>query len=75
MKLRNNHGDLHMPAEITTVEDFAEIAKRASKCLVKKQKDVVKLKLRTKKRLYTYKTDPINADRLLKNITCDIIEL
>ena len=64
-----------MPKEIFDEEKFLELAEFAIHCRVKRVKDVVKLKLRTKKLLYTYKTDPITADRLVRALTCDIIEL
>ena len=64
-----------MPREIFDEEKFTEISEYAIHCRVKRLKDNVKLKLRTKKILYTYKTDPITAERLLRNISCDIIEL
>ncbi|MGQ4874940.1 MAG: hypothetical protein ACP6IY_12810 [Promethearchaeia archaeon] len=64
-----------MPREIFDKEKFLEIAEYAEHCRVKRLKDVVKLKLRTKKILYTYKTDPVTAEELLKSIKCEIIEL
>ena len=64
-----------MPKEIFDDEKFLELAEFAIHCRVKRVKDVVKLKLRTKKVLYTYKTDPTTADRLVRGLSCDIIEL
>ena len=64
-----------MPREILDENKFLEISEYAVHCRVKRLKEVVKLKLRTKKILYTYKTDPASAERLLRNIGCDIIEL
>jgi len=64
-----------VPREIFNEEKFIEISEYAIHCRVKRLKDKVKLKLRTKKILYTYKTDPATAERLLRNISCDIIEL
>ncbi|MFX1309211.1 MAG: hypothetical protein ACFE9M_03695 [Promethearchaeota archaeon] len=64
-----------MPREIFDENQFLEISDYAIHCRVKRLKEVVKLKLRTKKILYTYKTDPATAERLLRNISCDIIEL
>ncbi|GAH28206.1 unnamed protein product [marine sediment metagenome] len=64
-----------MPKEIFDEEKFLELAEFAIHCRVKRVKDVVKLKLRTKKVLYTYKTDPTTADRLVRGLSCDIIEL
>ena len=64
-----------MPREIFDEDKFIEISEYAIHCRVKRLKDIVKLKLRTKKIVYTYKTDPATAERLLRNINCDIIEL
>jgi len=64
-----------MPREIKSEEKFLELAERSIHCRVKRVKDTVKLKLRTKKILYTYKTDPDSAERILRNLTCDVIEL
>ncbi|MHA1722437.1 MAG: hypothetical protein ACTSXW_05090 [Candidatus Baldrarchaeia archaeon] len=64
-----------MPKEIKNAEKFLEIAKRAIECRVKRLGDVVKLKLRTKRYLYTLKTTPEEAENLLKRIQCEIVEL
>ena len=64
-----------MPREIFDENKFLELSEYAIHCRVKRLKEIVKLKLRTKKILYTYKTDPESAERLLRNISCDIIEL
>ena len=64
-----------MPQEIFNEEKFLKLSEHSVHCRVKRLKDVVKLKLRTKKSLYTYKTDPATAEKLLKQITCEVIEL
>ncbi len=64
-----------MPKEIFDQERFLELADRSIHCRVKRVKDIVKLKLRTKKYLYTYKADPNTAENLLTQINCNIIEL
>jgi len=64
-----------LPKEIFDEEKFLDLAEYAVHCRVKRVKDIVKLKLRTKKTLFTFKTDPIVADRLLRNLKCDVIEL
>jgi hypothetical protein len=63
-----------MPTEISDTEDFVKISDRATECRVKRLKDVVRLKLRTPKRLYTIKVDPEKAAELLKQIRCEVIE-
>jgi hypothetical protein len=64
-----------VPQEIFDEEKFLEISEYAIHCRVKRLKEIVKLKLRTKKILYTFKTDPTTAERLLRDISCDVIEL
>ncbi|MFO8020598.1 MAG: 50S ribosomal protein L38e [Promethearchaeia archaeon] len=64
-----------MPKEIFDEDQFLDLSRRSIHCRVKRLEDVVKLKLRTKKYLYTYKTDPGNAERLIKEINCEIIEI
>ena len=63
-----------MPAEITDAEEFVRVSERASECRVKRLKDVVKLKLRTQRQLYTIRVDPEKAADLLKQVKCEIIE-
>ena len=65
-----------MPSEILESEKFLEIANSlATSCRVKKSGDVVKLKLRTPKTLYTYKTDAKEADSLIAKLEIEILEL
>ncbi|MFX1446117.1 MAG: hypothetical protein ACFFHV_22125 [Promethearchaeota archaeon] len=64
-----------MPKEIFDEEKFLKLAEFAVHCRVKRIKDTVKLKLRTKKTLFTLKTSPESAERLLRQINCQIIEL
>jgi len=64
-----------LPKEIFDENKFLELSEFAVHCRVKRIKDIVKLKLRTKRYLYTYKTDPTSAERILRNISCEIIEI
>ncbi|MEM2026362.1 MAG: 50S ribosomal protein L38e [Candidatus Bathyarchaeia archaeon] len=64
-----------MPAEIFDVEKFIELSEKAYHCRVKRLKDVVKLKLRTPKMLYTLKVDPSKAEEVLKRIKCEVKEV
>lgn len=64
-----------MPKEIKDQKEFLEIAPLAIECRVKRSGDIVKIKLRTKKMLYTLKVDPKTADQLIKVVECPIIEL
>ena len=64
-----------MPSEIFDSEKFIEISGRAEYCAVKRLKDVVKLKLRTPKRLYTLKVEPAKAEEIIKKLQCEIREI
>ena len=64
-----------MPIELKSEEEFLDLSKRAQSCRVKRSGDVVKLKLRTKKSLYVFKTTPEKANILTKRLDIDIIEL
>ncbi|OLD03776.1 hypothetical protein E6H36_08915 [Candidatus Bathyarchaeota archaeon] len=64
-----------MPAEITNADQFVDISEGALECRVKRSKDVVKLKLRTPSRLYTYKIKVDRADDVLKRLKCEIVEV
>jgi len=64
-----------MPSEIFDGEKFVEISGRAEYCAVKRLKDVVKLKLRTPKRLYTLKVEPTKAEEIIKKLQCEIREI
>ncbi|MEM2393514.1 MAG: 50S ribosomal protein L38e [Candidatus Bathyarchaeia archaeon] len=64
-----------MPEEIFEVEKFIEISERAEYCAVKRLRDVVKLKLRTPRRLYTLKVDPSKAEEVIKMLKCEIREV
>ena len=65
----------NMPREIQNEEEFLEIVERASECRVKRLRDSVKMKLRTPSYLYTFKTDPGTAERLLAGIKVPIIDV
>jgi len=64
-----------MPAEIFDVDKFVELSENASHCNVKRLKKVVKLKLRTKKKLFTLKVDPSRAEEVVKKLRCEIVEI
>ena len=63
-----------MPKELTDEKEFVEMSERAVECRVKRLQDVVKLKLRTDRYLYTFKADPTRAAELLKQVKCEVIE-
>jgi ferritin-like protein len=64
-----------MPTEISDVDKFVEISERAEYCAVKRLKDVVKLKLRTSRMLYTLKVEPSKAEEVIKKLRCEIREI
>jgi hypothetical protein len=63
-----------MPSTIADTEEFVRISERAIECRVKRLKDVVKLKLRTPRQLYTIQVTPDKAAELVKQIRCQVIE-
>ena len=59
-----------MPKEIFDSEEFIALAENADKCLIKKNPKETKLKLCTKKYLYTIVLDPDEASDVLGKIKC-----
>ena len=64
-----------MPQEIFNPEDFLDIADRATECRVKRKGDIVKIKLRTKTRLFTFKSSPEEANAILQRIQLPVVDL
>ncbi|NHI91407.1 MAG: hypothetical protein EAX96_02820 [Candidatus Lokiarchaeota archaeon] len=64
-----------MPTEITDEEKFIELSGQALECRVKHSQNSIKFKLRTKKRLYTFKASPERADALKKRIQCEVNDI
>ncbi|MCW4020207.1 MAG: 50S ribosomal protein L38e [Candidatus Bathyarchaeota archaeon] len=64
-----------MPAEIFDVDEFVQLSEEAEYCAVKRLKDVVKLKLRAPKTLYTLKIDSPKAEEVFKKLRCEIREI
>jgi hypothetical protein len=65
----------NMPEEIFDVDKFIQIAERAKYCNIKRLEREVKLKLRTPKKLYTFKINPTKAEEIIKKLRCEIREL
>ena len=63
-----------MPSEIFDVDEFIKIAERAEYCDVKRLDREVKLKLRTKRRVFTFKVNPTKAEEIVKKLRCEIRE-
>jgi hypothetical protein len=68
---------INLPEELKTREEFMTTLGLASICYVKrlKKSETVKLKLRTKKRLYTYKTNPKEANEIVQNLNIPVEEV
>ncbi len=66
---------LDMPKEIYDAEEFIALAEDATKCIVKKNGDKTKLKLRTNRYLYTIVLDPDEASTVLGKIQCPTEEI
>jgi ferritin-like protein len=64
-----------MPSEIFDVDKFIELSERAEYCAIKRSKDLVKLKLRTPRRLYTLKAEPAKAEEIIKKLQTEIREI
>ena len=64
-----------LPKEIFDPEEFLALAEKASECRVKRLGDVMKLKLRTSRQLYTIKLESVEGEELLKKIGCPTREL
>ncbi|MEM0011210.1 MAG: 50S ribosomal protein L38e [Candidatus Bathyarchaeia archaeon] len=65
-----------MPAEIFDAKKFIELSEKAEYCVVKrlKKENIVKLKIRTPRMLYTLKVDPAKAEEILKQVKCEVRE-
>ncbi|MFX0106878.1 MAG: 50S ribosomal protein L38e [Candidatus Hodarchaeota archaeon] len=63
-----------MPKQITDVEKFLDMTEDAEECRVKRGSDHVKLKLRTKRYLYTITLEPQEAETVLQQVKCQIVE-
>ena len=63
-----------MPRQIHSSEEFMKILPQATECRVVRRDGRVKLKLRTRRFLYTYITDESEAEDLLKNVKIPIVE-
>ncbi|MHA1712811.1 MAG: hypothetical protein ACTSW4_02025, partial [Candidatus Ranarchaeia archaeon] len=68
-------GKRTMPVEIYDPEEFIELSKKSLECRIIRKGDVVKLKLRGKKYLYTLKTKPKDVEKILSRINCEVREV
>jgi hypothetical protein len=63
-----------MPKQINSADEFKKLVPSASFLKVVREDDKVKLKLRTKKILYTYVTKKDEADELIKESKLEVNE-
>lgn len=59
-----------MPREIRDPEEFLALAEKASECRIKRLGGITKIKLRTRRQLYTLKIDSEKVDEILGKIKC-----
>lgn len=65
-----------MPKEVKNKEEFLKLIPLAIECRVKQNENVIKIKLRTKRYLYTYKTtDQNEVKEILDQVKCPIINI
>jgi len=64
-----------LPKEILDIEEFIQLSNKAMECRVRRSGNLVKLKLRTGKGLYTIKLDANKAEQVLEGLNCQITEI
>ena len=64
-----------MPEEVFDKDKFVEISERAEYCDIKRLRRMVKLKLRTSRKLFTLKVNPTKAEEIVKKLRCEIREV
>jgi hypothetical protein len=65
-----------MPRQIHSAEQFEKLMPKAQEVRVVRTNDSVKIKLRTPDSLYTYKTNPDEAEDLIKSVKdIEVVEL
>lgn len=64
-----------MPVEIHDKEEFVKISNRAVDCRIKKLGEYVKVKLRTKRKLYTIKVKANEVDELVARLKVKCTEV
>lgn len=69
------NGETEMPREVFDVEEFVKLSETALACRVKRLKDLVKLKLRTPRTLYTIRLEAPEAEEVLKRVKCEVQEV
>jgi ferritin-like protein len=63
-----------LPVEVSDIDEFVRLSEKAEYCLVKRIKNMAKLKLRTSKELYTLKIESKKTEEVFKKLKCEIRE-
>jgi hypothetical protein len=63
-----------MPREIKNKEEFQRLLPLAEEVRVIRRNDLVKLKIRTRDLLYTFKTTNEDADSLIKGLKVEVLD-
>ncbi len=63
-----------MPSELTSKDQFKKLLGEAVEVRVVKKEESAKVKVRTKKGLYTFKTTGDEADTLVKGLKIPVVE-
>lgn len=63
-----------LPRQVFSLDEFKALIPKAEECRVVRRGEKVKLKLRTKRYLYTYVTNTKEADEILKEVKVKIVE-
>ena len=64
-----------MPVTVSDVQEFLRLAEVARECRIKRLGDVVKLKLRLRRRLYVMKLPKDEAEKVLSQLKCKVVEV
>lgn len=64
-----------LPIEVLDKEEFIALSSRARECRIVKAHGVVKLKLRTRRMLYTIKVGENEAEELKAKLKCPIVDI
>jgi len=64
-----------MPVTVSDVQEFLRLAEVARECRIKRLGDVVKLKLRLRRRLYVMKISKDEAEKVLSQLKCKVVEV
>ena len=66
---------MSLPVEIFDADEFVGLSEFAEVCRAKRVGGSVKLKLRTRGRLYTLKLEPSKAEDVIKRLRCSLVEV